>query len=49
MTFRIHFEHSDGSEDHIDIQGSTIEEIREKAEYEIAKRGGLNPWSEELE
>lgn len=48
MTFKIHFEHVDGTEDSYIISGDTIEEIRAKSEAELTKRNGINPWSEEL-
>ncbi len=48
MTFKIHFEHADGTEDSVIVEGETIEEIREEAEKQIAARNGQNPWSEEL-
>jgi hypothetical protein len=48
MKFRIHFELPDGTEDAIDIVGATIDIIKEQATYEIEKRKGANPWSEEL-
>ena len=48
MTFKIHFEYEDGAQDSIIIDGDTIEEIRSKADIELKRRGGLNPWSEEL-
>ena len=48
MTFRIHFEHQDGTEDSFVISGETIQEIREQTDLELAKRIGKNPWSEEL-
>lgn len=48
LTFKIHFEHRDGTEDFVVLSGDTVDEIREKAEAELAKRGGKNPWSEEI-
>lgn len=48
MKFRIHYQLADGSEDSIVIEGKTHEEIREQADKELEKRGGKNPWSEEL-
>jgi hypothetical protein len=48
MKFEIHFELADGSEDFVVIEGDTVEEIREKADAEVAKRNGENPWSKEL-
>lgn len=48
MTFRIHFEHRDGTEDSFVVSGETAQEIREQADLELAKRAGKNPWSEEV-
>ncbi len=48
MTFKIHFEYQDGTADHFTVSGETVEEIAEKAAVEVAKRGGKNPWSEEI-
>ena len=47
MTFRIHFNIGE-YEDSLVISADTTDEIREKAEEELAKRGGTDPWSEEL-
>ena len=47
MTFRIHFNIGE-YEDSFVISADTTDEIREKAEEELAKRGGTDPWSEEL-
>jgi len=48
MTFKIHFEYPDGTEDFVVVSGDTVDEIHVKAEAELAKRGGGNPWSEEI-
>ena len=48
LKYRIHFTLSDGTEDSIVLTGSTIQEIRENADIEVNKRGGIDPWSEEL-
>ena len=48
MKFKIHYTLPDGSDDSIVISGETTDEIREKADAELAKRGGTDPWSEEL-
>ncbi len=48
MTYKIHFEHRDGTEDSFTISANTIEEIRTKAKVELEKRGGSGAWSEEL-
>jgi hypothetical protein len=49
MRYRIHFEHKDGTEDTVDISGSSVAEIKAKADKAIAQRGGNNPWSENLD
>ena len=49
MRFRIHFEHVDGSEDSFVIEGDDLEELKGIADSEVSKRGGVNPWAEELE
>ena len=48
MTFRIHFEHEDGTEDSYILTGDTVAEIREQAEAELKRRNGKYLWSEEL-
>jgi hypothetical protein len=48
MTFRIHYTLADGSEDSVVVSGDSIDEIREAATLEVEKRGGSDPWSEEL-
>ena len=48
MRFKIHFEWPDGTEDCVGVEGDTIEQVRERAVAEVAKRGGLDPWSEEI-
>lgn len=49
MKFRIHYTLPDGAEDSIVITGESTDEIREKADAEISKRIGTDPWSEEIE
>lgn len=49
MIFRIHFTLPNGSQDSVVIEGDDIDELRERAEAEVAKRGATDPWSEELE
>lgn len=49
MMYRIHYTLSDGSEDSILISGGSIEGIRKRATEELAKRGGTNPWSEQVD
>lgn len=50
MRYRIHFTRNDGSEDAIDLEGSTAEEIRRQADEAFALRGldDPQPWSEEI-
>lgn len=45
--FRIHFTVA-GVEDSIVLEAETIEQLREMAADELKKRGGTNPWSEDL-
>lgn len=45
MRYRIHYTLADGTEDSVVVCGDTIEEVRERAEAEVARRGGTNPWS----
>lgn len=49
MKFKIHFELADGTEDSFVVSGESIRKIRAKADAEIAKRGGKNAWSVDLE
>jgi len=46
--FKINFEYYDGTEDFVIVESDTIESIREKANHEVTKRDGYNPWSEDL-
>lgn len=52
MKFRIHFKVPDvdgqQAEDSVVVEGDTVEQIREKADSEVLRRGGIDPWSEEL-
>ena len=50
MKYRIHFEHQNGVEDFIDLEGDTVEEIRDKADKELLKRNAVmdSRWSERL-
>lgn len=48
MRYRIHYTLADGTEDSVVVSGDTIEEVREQAHSEVARRGGTDPWSEEL-
>lgn len=47
MMFRIHFT-ANGVDDSVVVEGDTVEEIRVRAEAEVARRNGVDPWSEEL-
>lgn len=47
MTALIHFT-VNGIDDSIVISAESPEEIRAKAESELATRGGVDPWSEIL-
>ncbi len=49
MKFRIHYTVKGEFEDSFVVGGETIEEIKAKADAELLKRGGQDPWSEELE
>jgi hypothetical protein len=52
LKFRIHFEHNDGTEDHFDVEGETLEEVRKLAGQGLFQRthNAIDPiaWSEEL-
>ena len=48
MKFKINYTLPDGTEDSLVISGDTTDEIREKADAELERRGGKDPWSEEL-
>jgi hypothetical protein len=48
MKFEINFTLPDGTEDSIVVEGDTIEEVQMKATQEVAVRGGINPWSREV-
>jgi len=49
MKARIHYTLPDGSDDQIDIEGETVEDIRASANRELEARGATDPWSEILE
>lgn len=48
MVFRIHMEYDDGCVDFVDIEGNSIEEIRNQAEREVQMRDPFRYWSEKL-
>lgn len=49
MTFRIHFEHIDGTHDSFNVTGNDVDDIRQQADVELRRRGiGIESvWSEE--
>ena len=47
MKFKINYTIGNYS-DSVVIEGTSVEECREKAQVEIKKRGGTNAWSEEI-
>jgi len=48
FNYRIHFTLPNGSEDSLELHTDTLEELREQAAAEVAKRKATDPWSEEL-
>lgn len=49
MKFRIHYTLKSGEfEDSFVVSGETIEDCRVKADEELDRRGGEEPWSEEI-
>lgn len=48
MKFIIHFTVGT-EEDSIVIEGASLESIREQAQSALAQRGGIDPWSEEIQ
>jgi hypothetical protein len=50
MRYRIHFTRNDGSDDSIDLEGETHEDIRRQADEAFALRAldDPQPWSEEI-
>lgn len=49
MKFKINFEYLNGTEDSFVVEAPDIQQVREIADKELAKRGGVNPWSEQLD
>ena len=45
MKYRIYFTLPDYSEDSVLIHGYSLEDVRDKANAEVKRRGGTNPWS----
>ena len=48
MKYVIHFLLPDDIEDHIVVEGESVEDIRQQADIEVSRRGGTDPWSEPL-
>lgn len=48
MRFKIYYTLKDGSEDAIVIEGQDEDQVRERADAELAKRGGDAQYSEEI-
>lgn len=52
MKFRIHSTvptyNEQDYEDSVVVEGETIDDVRERANAEVTRRGGVDPWSEEL-
>ena len=49
MKFLIHYTIGEGEEDTITVEGQTVEECQEAANKAVLSRGGVNPWSEQIE
>jgi len=48
MKFKIHFTLGQ-YEDFVIVEADTLKECQEKAAYEVARRNGSDPWSEEVQ
>ena len=48
ISYLIHWESANGVPDSIYLTGDSIEEIRERAQFEVESRNGKNAWSEEV-
>jgi hypothetical protein len=48
LTYRIYYTLPDGSDDSVVLSGESLAAIREQAVAEVARRGGRDPWSEEI-
>lgn len=48
MTYLVHFEWPDGTEDTIAIKEDSFASLREKTDYEMEKRKATYCWSEEI-
>ncbi len=49
MKFEVHYTLPSGNEESVIIEGDSVEEIRTKANVEVEKRNGVDPWSVNLE
>ena len=49
MKVEIHYTLPSGEDESVVIEGDSVEEIRTKADIEVEKRNGIDPWSIELE
>ncbi len=48
MKIRVHYTLGDGTEDSIVLEHEDFETLKEMAHSEVEKRGGKDPWTEEL-
>ena len=48
MKFKVYFTHADGTPDEIIVSGSTIKEVREQVDNEMAARNATYVGSEQL-
>ena len=48
MIYKIFFTLANGETDSLAIEGETIEEIQEKANAEVEKRGAIDAWSKRI-
>jgi hypothetical protein len=46
--YRIHMTFADGTEDHVDISGDTLAEVRQQADRHVERRNPVDYWSVEL-
>ena len=51
MKFKVHFTLGNFGqyEDFVIVEADTLEECQEKAAYEVTRRNGSDPWSEEIQ
>ena len=48
LVYKIHYTLPDGSEDSVIVSAENVADLREKANHEVNRRSGTNPWSEEV-